>query len=294
MDNNPVFIDSEQALQNLYGRLQGSSWIAVDTEFERVNTYYPELCLVQVTGNGMVAVIDTLSVTDLEPLYGLLYDPSITKVFHAARQDFELFFHLKGELPAPLFDTQIAASLLGYDQQIGYANLVREVLDVDLSKTQTRTDWKRRPLSSQQLHYAADDVIHLARLYALLRTSVIEAGRVSQLEEQCRLLNRPELYEPDPASMWRKIRFREVKNFNEQSLAVFKQLAAWREMTARRKNRPRKWIIKDHALVAIARELPADRDSLCRLDGIDEKVMERYGDELLGIAGLKNPDSGSE
>lgn len=272
-------------------QLRGCEWLAVDTEFERVNTYYPELCLVQVAGdNGLVAVIDPLAIHDPELLYGLLYDPGITGVFHAARQDFELFYHLKGELPAPLFDTQIAASLLGYESQIGYANLVREILDVDLAKTQTRTDWKRRPLSDKQLQYAADDVIHLARLYERLQTRLMESELMTKMEEQCRLLYRPELYVPDPESMWKKIKIREAQKFSGASLAVFKRLAAWREITARRKNLPRKWVLKDHELVAIARELPADRNTLARLEGIDARVVKRYGEELAGIVLLE--DSG--
>jgi len=276
-------IDSSAALVELCGELQGCAWLAVDTEFERVNTYYPELCLVQVAGEGVVAVIDVLGISDLEPLYELLHAPSVTKVFHAARQDLELFFHIRGEVPAPVFDTQIAAALLDYDQQIGYSNLVREVLGVELPKSQARTDWKRRPLRQKQLEYAADDVIYLSRLYEVLREKLEGSEKWRQLEEQCRSLNRPELYEPDPGEMWRKIKIREVKGFGEASMAVFRQLAAWRELTARRENRPRKWIIKDHALVAIARELPADRATLSRLNGIGDKVMDRYGEELLKI-----------
>jgi len=283
--NDPLeLINDNASLMQLCKLLQGCAWLAVDTEFERESTYYPELCLVQVAGNGSVGLIDPLAITDLEPLYSLLYDTSITKVFHSARQDFEIFYHLKGKLPAPLFDTQIAANLRGYDDQIGYANLVKDVLDVDLAKSQTRTDWKRRPLSPEQLHYAADDVIYLGPLYELLLGKLTEFGQLPQLQEQCLALNRPELYEPDPESMWQKIKIREVKKFSDPSMAVFKHLASWRELTARRKNRPRKWIIKDHALVAIARELPADLDTLSRLDGIDTNVMKRYGNELLGIA----------
>jgi len=284
MNDHPQLINDEMSLQKLCVQLQGCAWLAVDTEFERESTYYPELCLVQVAGNGIVGLIDALTNTDLEPLYTLLYDASITKVFHAARQDFEIFFHLNGRVPAPLFDTQIAAALRGYDQQIGYANLVKDVLDVDLAKSQTRTDWKRRPLSPEQLHYGADDVIYLGPLYELLLGKLSEFGQMAQLQEQCEALNRPELYEPDPELMWQKIRIREVKNFSDPSLTVFKRLAAWRELTARRKNRPRKWIITDHALVAVARELPADLDALSCLDGINAKVMKRYGSELLRIA----------
>ena len=284
MNDKPLLINDASSLAAFCGQMHDHAWLAVDTEFERVNTYYPELCLVQVATDGTVAVIDPLTIPDLEPLFALLYDPSITKVFHAARQDLELFFHLRGELPAPLFDTQVAASLLGYDEQTGYANLVREVLGVDLPKSQTRTDWKRRPLSHKQLEYAADDVIYLGQLYEILSARLVESGQMSLLEEQCRLLDRPELYEPDPESMWRKIRNREVKKFDRQSMDVIQQLAAWREVTARRENRPRKWIIKDHALVAIARDLPVDRESLSRLEGINDNILKRYAGELLAIA----------
>lgn len=284
MNNTLVYINSMPSLIDLCRQLQGCAWLAVDTEFERTNTYYPQLCLVQISVPGTVAVVDPLAIPDPAPLYALLYAPAITKVFHAARQDLELFFHLKGELPVPIFDTQVAATLLGYERQIGYANLVREVLGVDLPKTQTNTDWRRRPLSRRQLEYAADDVIYLGRMYEVLLDKLIESGLLPQFEEQCLALNRPELYAPDPGEMWRKIKLREVEEFSDRSLQVFKELAAWREVTARKENLPRKWIIKDTTLAAIARELPSDRNALSRLDGMDEKTLRRYGEALLQIA----------
>ena len=140
MNEDLQLIQNESALAQHCERLRGSAWLAVDTEFERTNTYYPELCLVQVANDRMTAVIDPLAIADLEPLYELLYDPAISKVFHAARQDLELFFHIKGNVPAPVFDTQLAATLLGYDKEIGYANLVKATLGVELAKTQTRTN----------------------------------------------------------------------------------------------------------------------------------------------------------
>ena len=283
MKNHLQLIDDEMSLKKLCARLQGCPWLAVDTEFERESTYYPELCLVQVAGNGNVGLIDTLAIADLEPLYALLYDPSITKVFHSARQDFEIFYHLKGKLPAPLFDTQIAAALRGYDQQTGYASLVKDVLDVDLAKSQTRTDWKRRPLSPEQLHYAMDDVIYLGPLYELLLGKLIEFGQLPQFQEQCRALNRSELYEPDPETMWQKIRIRAVKNFREPSLTVFKKLAAWRELTAREQNLPRKWLLADHALVEIAKRLPESIEEFTAIDKISEKMAKRYATAWMDI-----------
>lgn len=281
MNRNPDVIDNGRALAELCSVLQDCEWLAVDTEFERINTYYPELCLVQVSGKGINAVIDPLSIFDLEPLNVLLFDPGIIKVFHAARQDLELFYHLHGRLPMPVFDTQLAATLRGYSDQIGYANLVREMLGVDLPKSQTRTNWKRRPLSRKQLEYAADDVIYLGQLYDRLLAELDEHGQLALIEEQCLALNNPQLYEPDPEMMWKKIRIREVNQFSGASKAVFRQLAAWREITARNENRPRKWIIKDHALVGIARELPEDLQTLAAIDGMDDKILNRYGNSLL-------------
>jgi ribonuclease D len=285
MNKDLVLINSNLALTQLCGQLQGASWLAVDTEFERSCTYYPELCLLQVASNEITAVIDPLPIADLTPLYTVLYDPAITKVFHAARQDLELFFHIKGAVPAPLFDTQIAAALRGYNQQIGYANLAREVLHVDLAKTQTRTNWKHRPLSRRQLEYAADDVIYLGQLYELLLAKLINSNQLPLLEEQCNALTRLELYEPDQETMWLKIKIREVDNFNGKPLAVFKRLAAWREITARTENRPRKWILKDHTLVEMARLLPACLEDLSCINGVNEWIVKRHGATLLEIIG---------
>lgn len=283
MNKDLVFIDCDLALSQYCGQLKGHTWLAVDTEFERVSTYYPELCLLQVANNEITVVIDPLAITHLEPLYDVLYDPSITKVFHAARQDLEIFFHDKGVLPFPIFDTQIAAALLGYDKQLSYANLIIEILGVELAKTQTRTNWKRRPLSRSQLQYAADDVIYLGQVYELLLPRLIEAGKLSLLEEECKALARPELYQPDPETMWLKIR--EAKKLEGKLLAVLQQLAAWREITARAENQPRKWILQDYTLVEMARSLPANPDDLSRIKGVNERLLQRHGAALLEVIG---------
>jgi len=286
VNKNLVFIDSDLDLTQHCEQLKGCSWLAVDTEFERVSTYYPELCLVQVGTGKTTAVIDPLAINHLEPLYDVLYDPSITKVFHAARQDLEIFFHIKGELPYPLFDTQIAVALLGYDKQLSYANLVNEILGVTLAKTQTRTNWKRRPLSYNQLEYAADDVIYLGQVYEFLLSRLNEAGKLSLLEEECKSLANPEIYQPDPNTMWQKIR--EAKRLEGKLLNVLQQLAAWREITARAENQPRKWILQDHTLVEMARSLPASPDDLSRINGVNERLLKRHGTALLEIIGTAN------
>lgn len=255
--------------------------MAVDTEFERVSTYYPELCLVQISDGDNTVIIDPLAINDLEPMFDLLYQQSITKVLHAARQDLEIFFNLKGHVPTPLFDTQIAAPVLGYAKGVGYGNLMKEVLDIDLDKGHARTDWKKRPLSEKQLRYAADDAIYLAKAYEVFMKKLIEIDALSSLDEQLAVLEKPETYEPDPKKMWKKIFA--ARKLKGKSLKVIKQLAAWREMTARERNRPRKWIIPDHSLVDIATQLPTSKDDLIEIDKVGEKTVHRYGDDLLKI-----------
>ena len=283
MNKHPIFIDNDSALLQICGQLQACPWLAVDTEFERVNTYYPELCLLQMAGNGMTVVIDPLAIANLEPLYAVLYAPSILKVFHAARQDLEIFFHSQGVVPVPLFDTQIAAAVLGHDQHIGYANLIRKILGVELAKTQTRTNWKRRPLSRSQIQYAADDVIYLAQAYEKILAKLNASGKLSSLEEEFNALTRPEVYLPAPETMWLKIRA--ARKLEGKVLAVFQQLAAWREVTARAENLPRNWVLHDNTLVEMARLLPASREDLSRIRGVHERVLQRHGETLVEIIG---------
>ena len=273
------FIETEADLTHLCGLLDKTSWLAVDTEFERTNTYYPELCLLQIANEEMVAVIDMLVIENTEPIYQLLYRPDITKVFHSARQDIEIFFHIKGEVPVPLYDTQIAAKYLGYDDQLGYANLVQQALGVELGKTETRTNWKRRPLSQKQLDYAADDVIYLARLYTLFLEKLKSCDKAPQLAEEFNSLTDKELYEPDPQTMWKKIKM--AKKLKGEPLQLIKKLAAWRELTARQENLPRKWVIGDHALVRIAESRPRDLESLGQIKGVNKEFTTRHGHRLL-------------
>ena len=281
MNKDFDFIDSNADLARLCRQLNDDTWLALDTEFERVNTYYPELCLLQLCNGKNTALVDTLKIKDLEPLYTLLYNKAITKVFHAARQDLELFFHLKGQIPVPLFDTQIAATLLGYNNQIGYANLIKEVLNVELAKTETRTNWKRRPLSREQLSYAADDVIYLALIYEQFLSRLNDPEQLASLNEQIKALTLAETYDPDPACMWQRINI--ARNMKGESLEVLKKLATWREVTARNENQPRKWILGDHALVEIAKTRPENLDALSMVKGMNKELLKRHGEVLLGI-----------
>lgn len=283
MNKDLIFIDNATALARNWAQLRECSWLAVDTEFERSKTYYPQLCLLQIASGEITTVIDCLAVTDLDPVFAVLYDPAIVKVFHAARQDLEIFFHLTGKLPAPIFDTQLAAQSLGYENQIGYASLVWKLLGIELAKSQTRTNWKRRPLNRKQLDYAADDVIYLGQAYRVLLEK-LNSAQLSQLEDECKALARPELYLPAPENMWLKIR--NANRLESDIQAVLKQLAAWRERTARKENRPRSWILQDYTLVKIAQAQPASQRALSRINGVHEQIVKRHGKTLVEIVGL--------
>jgi ribonuclease D len=274
-------INNEQALLQLCEELNGSKWLAVDTEFERVSTYYPELCLVQISNGEITAVVDPLVIEDITPLLDLLYQPLITKVLHSAHQDLEIFFNIKGTVPTPLFDTQLAAPLLGYAVGIGYGNLINEALNIELDKGHARADWKMRPLTDDMLRYAADDVIYLGKVYELFIEKLVKIDNESLLTEKLARLVKEETYKPNPGLMWKKIFA--AKKMKGKQLAVVKQLAAWREMTARDRNRPRKWIIPDHSLIQIAIQLPENKTQLLSIDKVGEKTVSRHGDDLLKI-----------
>ena len=276
-----LYIDKESDLAHICAKHSDSTWLAIDTEFERESTYYPELCLLQIASRDMVTIIDPLTLKDTRPLFNLLYKESITKVFHSARQDLEIFFHLKGSVPVPLFDTQIAAAKLGYDNGIGYANLVEKMLGVVLNKKYTRTDWKRRPLRPEQLRYAADDVIYLGKIYQQLVEKLVQTGQLAAFNNEVYKLTDASLYVPDPQTMWLKIK--DAKRFNGNQLAVLQDLAAWRETTARSENLPRKWLLADHAIIDMARLLPVTKDDLASIKDVDAQVLQRHGQTLLKL-----------
>lgn len=279
--NNSLFIDNSPALEELCSRLQGEAWLAVDTEFLRESTYFPKLCLVQVATPQLVACIDPLPLPDIEPLLKLLYDSNITKVMHAARQDLEIFYHLRGVLPQPVFDTQLAAPLLGYPEQAGYATLVDALLGIHLSKSHTRADWSHRPLSAAQLQYAADDVRYLAQLYPLLHGKLEALGRLSWLEDDFTTLTDPAQYDRPPEQAW--LRVRGAHLLRGRRLAALQGLAAWRERTARATDQPRNWLLRDESLLDLAKIQPADNTSLLRIRGINAQVVHKHGEALLQV-----------
>ncbi len=278
---NTEIITEQQALEAVCQEFASSPFIAVDTEFVRERTYYAQLALIQIATADRAVCIDPLALQDLSPIKVLFATPDITKVFHACGQDMEIFYYLFDELPHPIYDTQIAATLLGQGEQVSYANLVKKMLDVDLDKSHSRTNWLHRPLSAAQLHYAADDVHYLARLFPRQRQALEEQGRLQWLDEEFQALTETARYRPAPEKMWRR-----VKGFNRlrgQQLAILQALAAWREERAIRIDQPRRRVISDDLLLNIARLRPKDKDALSRLSGIPPKVLERQGETIINL-----------
>jgi ribonuclease D len=260
-------------------RLSRQPFIAVDTEFMRETTYWPKLCLIQAAGPDVEGVIDPLAEgLDLQPFLDVLADPKVLKVFHAARQDVEIFNNL-GVLPAPIFDTQIAAMAAGFGEQVAYDALVRQMLKVELDKSSRFTDWARRPLSDNQLTYAVADVTHLAALYPLLEARLAKAGRLEWVGAEMRSLIDPANYDTDPENAWRRLK---PRKHTARYLAVFKAVAAWRERTAQSRDQPRGRILKDEAIDEVAAQAPTDIEALNRLRGVPKGFGgSRFGADLV-------------
>ncbi len=282
-DTHFEYIDQAATLERFCADLAGTSWLALDTEFIREKTYRPQLCLLQVAAGDRIACIDPLALADLGPLMELLYDPARVKVLHAARQDLEIFHLLEERLPEPVFDTQLAATLLGCGDQVGYASLVKTFLDVTLDKDQVRTDWSQRPLSPEQLRYAADDVRYLARLYPLIEARLESLGRGQWLAEDFAALSDPAAYQVRPAEAWRRVSG--AHKLRGAQLAVLQTLAEWREKRAQEQNRPRKWVLADQPMLDLARLMPDSPQRLARIRGLEPATVNRVGAELLARIG---------
>ncbi len=251
------------ALRALCQRLSWSRYVTVDTEFIRDRTYWPQLCLVQLAGEEEAAAIDTLAPDiDLAPLFELLARPSTLKVFHAARQDVEIFYHLSGAIPAPLFDTQIAAMVCGFGDSVAYETLASRLAKARIDKSMRFTDWSRRPLTAKQLAYAISDVTHLRIVYDKIARRLEESGRASWVAEEIAVLTSPSTYDADPREAWRRLKSRSAK---PRYLAVLRELAAWREEEARRRNLPRNRVLRDETLKEIAAHEPHSTEELTHM-----------------------------
>lgn len=276
-----IYINNHQQLVDFCQSIQSAPWIALDTEFQREKTYYAKLALVQIATTETSACIDPLVLENLEPLRELLYNPKILKVLHAASQDLEIFVQLWGGVPMPIFDTQLAAPLLGYAEQIGYAKLVAELCAVTLSKAHTRTDWTKRPLSPAQLSYAEDDVIYLVQVFQKMHTTLQQQGRLDWLQDEFAKLTDENRYKIKPDEAWRRIK--PLHKLKGKNLATAQAIAAWREQTAQQNNLPRNWLLKDESIMDIAKLQPTDNKELASLRGLTTKFLSQHGDDLLNI-----------
>jgi ribonuclease D len=260
-------ITTTDALARLTAEYAKAPFVTVDTEFMRERTYWPQLCLVQIAqpgdGTENAAIIDPLaSGIDLAPLFELMANQNVVKVFHAARQDVEIFHNLAALIPAPMFDTQVAAMVCGYGDQAGYETLVRRIAKADLDKSSRFTDWSRRPLSQRQLDYALGDVTHLRQIYLELSEQLHETGRGHWVAEEMAILNDPATYFTEPSKAWRRIK---ARSHSPKYLAVVRALAQWRETTAMSRDVPRSRVLKDDALLEIATARPQTPDELGKL-----------------------------
>lgn len=271
-------------------QLEGQPFVAVDTEFMRETTYWPKLCLIQAAAPNCEAVIDPLAEgIDLTCFLDVMRDEGILKVFHAARQDVEIFNNLQA-MPRPLFDTQIAGMAAGFGEQIAYDALVRQMLKIDLDKSSRFTDWARRPLSDNQLTYALADVTHLARLYPMLRERLEREGRLAWVTDEMADLTDSSNYDVEPENAWKRLR---PRKHTAKYLAVYRAVAAWRERTAQTRDQPRGRILKDEAIDEIATQTPTDADGLDRLRSVPKGFSgSRFGPDLVAAIreALKDPE----
>jgi ribonuclease D len=266
---NAIWIDRSDDLAALARALQTQTSIGVDTEFLRERTFFPKLCLLQLSAAGQIWCIDTLNVGSLDVLMPALTAPGQPKLIHAARQDLEALYLTAQRVVSPVFDTQIAAACTGLKPQVGYAELVKTLLDVTIPKGQTRTDWSKRPLTRAQLDYAADDVLYLNDVAALLRERLGELGRGHWVLEDCLELEDRRLYEPDLDLAWERLRG--IGQLAAEPRSRAKAVAVWREKLARERDLPRAWILADAAIFSIAHANPATPAALEAVQPMNEK-----------------------
>ena len=276
----PSLVTTTESLAALCGRLRREEFVTVDTEFMRERTYYPELCVVQLGGAAENAVIDAMAPgLDLAPLGALLRDETTLKVFHAARQDIEIFLELFGAVPKPVFDTQVAAMVAGFGDQVGYDGLVSALVGGSIDKAHRFSDWSARPLSPAQVSYAAADVTYLHTAYLRLRERLDRDGRAGWVLEEMEVLARPATYRADPEAMWERLR---PRTGNRRMLGVLRAVAAWREREAQRVNIPRQRLLRDESLLEVAATAPVTAEALGRCRGLSRGFAEgRTGASLL-------------
>ena len=268
-----MYIANQEDLEAFAKRAMRSSVLAIDTEFLREKTYYAKLCLLQLATDDETAIVDPFEVEDLRVLAPLLENESVVKLFHAGGQDLEILLREVGVLPRPLFDTQVAAALLGHTQQIGYAALVHAECGVTLKKIDSFTDWSRRPLSDSQLEYAADDVAYLPRMYERMRAQLVELGRLAWLDRDFEDLADPKRYATNERERYRRLK--RVSQLSRRQLSAAREVAAWRELEAQRRDVPRKWVVTDEQIVEACKREARTIDELFMVRGMSDRLSTK-------------------
>ena len=276
-----MYIASQEDLDAFIERASTSSVLAVDTEFLREKTYYPKLCLMQMATDDEVVIIDPFAVDDLTVLRALFEDENIVKIFHAGHQDIEIIIYDIGCVPKPIFDTQVAAALLGQSQQIGYAPLVSSLCGVKLKKADSFTDWSVRPLSESQLDYAQADVIYLPMMYGSMKRTLAEKGRLHWLDDEFAELSDERTYVVDEQDRYRRLKH--FTQLNRRQMAAAREMAAWREIEARKRNVPRKWVLTDEQIVEACKREPRKIDDLFMVRGVRERLTTRDARDVIAL-----------
>ncbi len=285
-----MYVRTAQELKQLVDMVAGAPVLAVDTEFMRERTYWARLCLIQIGTDDVSAIIDPLALDDLSPLWEIMRDPATLKVLHAGQQDLEILWRLMGQTARPVFDTQVAATLAGFPQQVGYGAIVKELLGVELDKSDTYTDWAKRPLSTTQVEYALNDVRYLPGVYRALLERLEAHDRLPWLRADFERMEQVETFCVDPEEMFRRLK--RLSSISRRQLGVLQKVTAWRELEAQRRDIPRRWVIGDESLVEIARRCPADPAALVAVRGVADKLSKSsYGGLLAAVkAGVEMPD----
>ena len=287
-----TLIEDQAALAAFASAQMDADYIAVDTEFMRDHSYWPHLCLVQIAGPSGAAVIDAMAPgIDLSPVIDLLDRRDLLKVFHAARQDLEIFFHMTGRIPEPIFDTQVAGMVCGFGDAVSFENLTAKLVGARIDKSSRFTDWAHRPLSERQIQYALADVTHLRPAYEKLARRLAKTGRAEWLNAEMAILRDPATYRLDPAEAWRRLKLRGAR---PRFLAIVKELAAWREEEAQRRDLPRNRLLRDESLLEIASHAPRSIEELARTRGLSRGLAEgKFGHAILEAVarGLALPES---
>ena len=273
-------ITDQITLNDFYNKCKIEKVLAVDTEFIRDSTYYPSLCLIQIAGINFAAAIDPLAKLDMSPIWELLLNKNILKVFHAGRQDIEIFFGLMGEIPTPIYDTQIAAMFCGLGDQIGYESLVNNFLGLSVNKEHQFTNWLQRPLSKNQINYAISDVTHLINIFPLIRKAIKDNNREEWVTKELEHLSKKELYQVKPDEVWKKIK---LKNSNPQMLNLLKYLASWRENECKKRNIPRNRLIRDDVLINISFSKPKTISDLKKIRAIPKNLSNDDFSQILEV-----------